>query len=50
MTIEVDAVYEDGVLKPDRPLPLKEGARVRLTIEIIAEERMTRKDLDDSNG
>jgi predicted DNA-binding antitoxin AbrB/MazE fold protein len=27
-----EAVYEDGVLKPVRPLPLKEHERVRVTI------------------
>ena len=27
MTIDVDAVYEDGVLKPERPLALKERAK-----------------------
>ena len=29
----VEAVYENGVLKPARPLPLKEKERVRLTVE-----------------
>jgi predicted DNA-binding antitoxin AbrB/MazE fold protein len=38
MTIDVDAVYEDGVLKPDRPLALKDKARVHVTIEAQAEE------------
>jgi predicted DNA-binding antitoxin AbrB/MazE fold protein len=33
MTIDVDAVYEDGVLKPDRPLALKDKAKVHVTIE-----------------
>jgi predicted DNA-binding antitoxin AbrB/MazE fold protein len=33
MTIDVDAVYEDGVLKPERPLALKEKAKVHVTIE-----------------
>jgi predicted DNA-binding antitoxin AbrB/MazE fold protein len=32
MTITVDATYENGVLKPDQPLPLKEYARVRVTV------------------
>jgi predicted DNA-binding antitoxin AbrB/MazE fold protein len=31
MTIE--AIYEDGVLKPSRPLPLEEHETVRITIE-----------------
>lgn len=29
MSLEVDAVYEDGVLKPASPLPLAEHQRVR---------------------
>jgi predicted DNA-binding antitoxin AbrB/MazE fold protein len=28
----VEGTYEDGVIKPDRPLPLKEHERVRFTI------------------
>lgn len=36
MTIDVDAVYENGVLKPERPLALEEKARVRVTIEVKA--------------
>jgi predicted DNA-binding antitoxin AbrB/MazE fold protein len=30
--ITVEAVYENGVLKPAQPLPLKEGERVEVTI------------------
>jgi predicted DNA-binding antitoxin AbrB/MazE fold protein len=44
MTIDVDAVYEDGVLKPERPLALKEGAKVLVTIEANAEEAMATRD------
>jgi len=33
MTITVDAIYEDGVLKPDRSLPLKEHYKVRVTVQ-----------------
>ena len=29
----VEAVYEEGVLKPAKPLPLKEHDEVRLTVE-----------------
>lgn len=36
MTIDVDAVYEDGVLKPERPLDLEEKAKVHVTIEVKA--------------
>jgi predicted DNA-binding antitoxin AbrB/MazE fold protein len=33
MAITVEAVYENGVLKPAQPLPLTEHAKVRVTIE-----------------
>ena len=33
MTITVEAVYENGVLKPAEPLPLKEHEKVRITLE-----------------
>jgi predicted DNA-binding antitoxin AbrB/MazE fold protein len=33
MAITVEAVYEDGVLKPAQPLPLKEHERVRITVQ-----------------
>jgi predicted DNA-binding antitoxin AbrB/MazE fold protein len=33
MSISVEATYEDGVLKPAEPLPLKEHERVRITVE-----------------
>jgi predicted DNA-binding antitoxin AbrB/MazE fold protein len=33
MTLTVEAVYENGVLKPKEPLPLRERETVRLTIE-----------------
>ncbi len=29
----VEAIYENGVLKPERPLPLAEHEKVRVTIE-----------------
>ncbi|MCE9547209.1 MAG: antitoxin family protein [Planctomycetia bacterium] len=32
----VDAVYENGVLKLEHPLPLKNQEKVRVTIESIA--------------
>ena len=32
MTITIEAVYEDGVLKPARPLPLKEQEKVTVTV------------------
>jgi predicted DNA-binding antitoxin AbrB/MazE fold protein len=33
MAITVEAIYEDGVLKPAQPLPLKEQEKVRVTVE-----------------
>lgn len=33
MSLSVEAVYENGVLKPVEPLPLKEGERVRVNIQ-----------------
>jgi predicted DNA-binding antitoxin AbrB/MazE fold protein len=33
MTLIVEAVYENGVLKPDRPLPFKEHDRVQITVQ-----------------
>jgi predicted DNA-binding antitoxin AbrB/MazE fold protein len=33
MAITVEAVYENGVLKPVQPLPLKEHEKVQLTVE-----------------
>ena len=32
MAITVEAVYENGVLKPERTLPFKEHERVQLTV------------------
>ncbi len=32
MTLTVEAIYENGVLKPAQPLPLQEHVRVHLTI------------------
>jgi predicted DNA-binding antitoxin AbrB/MazE fold protein len=37
MTIDVDAVYENGVLKPERPLELEEKAKVHVIIEVKAQ-------------
>ena len=33
MTLTIEAVYENGVLKPTQPLPLNEHEKVRITIE-----------------
>ena len=44
MTIDVDAVYENGVLKPERPLDLEEKAKVHVTIEVKAQGAPTEDD------
>ncbi len=33
MTLTIEAIYENGVLKPAQPLPLKEHEKVRITVE-----------------
>ena len=33
MTLTVEAIYENGVLKPVQPLPLKEHEKVRVPVE-----------------
>lgn len=33
--LEIGAIYENGVLKPDQPLPLEEHQQVRLIIQVI---------------
>ncbi len=33
MPLTVEAIYENGVLKPTQPLPLQEHEKVRITIE-----------------
>ena len=36
MNLEVNATYEDGVLKPDQQLPLENGQRVRVRVDPAA--------------
>ena len=33
MAITIEATYENGVLKPSQPLPLKEHQKVQVTVE-----------------
>lgn len=35
MMAEMTATVENGILKPDTPMPFPEQTRVRLTIEVI---------------
>src|SRR5262249_46764811 len=37
MTLTVVATYENGLLKPEQPLPLKEHEKVRVTVESVKE-------------
>lgn len=36
MKLEIEATYENGVLKPSQALPLQEGQKVNLTIHSVA--------------
>jgi predicted DNA-binding antitoxin AbrB/MazE fold protein len=36
MTITVEAVYENGILRPAQPLPLKEHEKVQITVSYAA--------------
>jgi predicted DNA-binding antitoxin AbrB/MazE fold protein len=33
MTVTVEAVYENGLLKPSQPLPFADRTKVRVTVE-----------------
>lgn len=35
MSTAVEAIYEDGLLRPLTPLPLPEHARVRVSVELV---------------
>jgi predicted DNA-binding antitoxin AbrB/MazE fold protein len=35
MTLTVEAVYENGVLRPAQPLPLKEREKVQLSVHRV---------------
>jgi predicted DNA-binding antitoxin AbrB/MazE fold protein len=37
MVIMIEAVYEDGVLKPTQPLPLQEHERVHIQVQTVPE-------------
>lgn len=44
MTIDVDGVVENGVIKPARPLGLKEKTKVHVTIHVQEEGAPARDD------
>lgn len=33
MTISIDAVFENGILRPLEPLPFVDNSRIRITVE-----------------
>jgi predicted DNA-binding antitoxin AbrB/MazE fold protein len=35
---EFEAIFEDGVLKPDRPVPLAEHQRIKVSVELPASD------------
>jgi predicted DNA-binding antitoxin AbrB/MazE fold protein len=37
MTITIEAIFENGMLRPAQPLPLKEHEKVRVTVESVNE-------------
>ncbi len=39
MTRTIDAIYENGVLRPLEPIDIKEHTKVRITIEVKAERK-----------
>ncbi|HJX52259.1 MAG TPA: antitoxin family protein [Polyangia bacterium] len=49
MTVAVNAIYENGVLKPEGPLALKEQAKVRVIIQSDEAEQPPAGD-DDPTG
>ncbi|MGH7138746.1 MAG: antitoxin family protein [Pirellulales bacterium] len=38
-SLQIQAVYENGVLKPEQPLPLAEHQRVQVSIQTVAEQQ-----------
>ena len=39
MTKTIDAIYENGVLRPLEPVDMEEHTRVRITLEVEAERK-----------
>lgn len=50
MTKQIEAIYENGVLRPDEPLDLKPNIRVRVTIENPAGPQRSRGTLRELFG
>lgn len=41
MSLQVKATYQNGILKPDQPLPLQENERVKVTVEQAERAELT---------
>lgn len=50
MSVIVEAIYENGVLRPREPLPLREHETVRVTVEPTANGRESPTDSDQPTG
>ena len=50
MNLTVEAVYENGVLKPAQPLPFKERERVTLRVELAGSRARRTAGLMQWNG
>jgi predicted DNA-binding antitoxin AbrB/MazE fold protein len=50
MTVAVEAIYENGVLRPEKPLGFKEHSKVRVIIEGGDEARPTDERESDFGG
>jgi predicted DNA-binding antitoxin AbrB/MazE fold protein len=50
MSKQIDAVYENGILRPDGPIDLKPNTRVRVTIENINSHQRSRGTLRELFG
>jgi predicted DNA-binding antitoxin AbrB/MazE fold protein len=50
MSKQIEAVYENGVLRPDEPLDLEPNTRVRVTIERTSGPHKTRGTLRELFG
>lgn len=49
MSFVIEATYENGVLRLDRPLPLKDREKVRVTVEGLEAERHSILDIPPVN-
>ena len=50
MSLEIEAVYEHGILKPASALPLQEGEKVTLTIRASGTPAESPSQLDPVEG